>query len=320
MDRMLTLVRALADSVEGLTLDEMAEVVGQKRRTAERMRDVIALHFDLDECEDGRRKRFRIRDSLRRHYVRPSAAELAALHAEADAAAAAKSPRANMLEPLLVKIRSSLDDKEKHRIDPDFSELARLQRTLVGPGPFAPVEPDTLSEISKAIMAGQCVEFNYLGGYMDEPCWRRVVPCGLLHGTVSYMVAIFPDARFDPTTYRLDRMSVVRVSEIPGAAPENFDLDEWTAGSFGIWRDASHDISLRVLPGSAERARQWRFHPKQEQEELDDGSIRISFSCGGLRELSDHLFTWAGELVIEKPLQLREIMAERLIQAQTLIK
>ncbi|WP_442955278.1 WYL domain-containing protein [Parasphingorhabdus sp.] len=79
-------------------------------------------------------------------------------------------------------------------------------------------------------------------------------------------------------------------------------------------------MSLRVLPGSAERARQWRFHPKQEQEELDDGSIRISFSCGGLRELSDHLFSWAGELVIETPVQLREMMAERLNKAHSLIR
>lgn len=35
LDRVLTLVRALADSVEGLTLDEMAEVLGQKRRSRE---------------------------------------------------------------------------------------------------------------------------------------------------------------------------------------------------------------------------------------------------------------------------------------------
>ena len=67
VDRTLTLVRALADSVEGLTLDEMAAEIGQKRRSAERLRDIIALHFEIDTREDGRKKRFRIRDSLRRH-------------------------------------------------------------------------------------------------------------------------------------------------------------------------------------------------------------------------------------------------------------
>ena len=48
LDRLLALVHALAESPDGLTLDEMADHLGVNRRTAERMRDVIALHFDLE--------------------------------------------------------------------------------------------------------------------------------------------------------------------------------------------------------------------------------------------------------------------------------
>ncbi|MEE4212435.1 MAG: hypothetical protein V2I43_24590, partial [Parvularcula sp.] len=192
LDRVLTLVRALADSVEGLTLDEMAEVLGQKRRSAERARDTIALHFDLDEIEDGRRKRFLIRDSLRRHYVRPNAAELAALQAEVLAATKAQSPRAELLDALLVKLRASFDGMEKRRVDRDFAELARLQRTLVGPGSVAAVAPETLAAASQAICAGQCLEFDYRREGEDETVWRRVIPHGVLHGSVSYLVAAFP--------------------------------------------------------------------------------------------------------------------------------
>ena len=79
LDRLLALVHALSDTTEGLTLDEMAGRLDVNRRTAERMRDVIARHFDLDEIADDRRKRFLIRDSLRRAYTRPTAAEVAAL-------------------------------------------------------------------------------------------------------------------------------------------------------------------------------------------------------------------------------------------------
>jgi predicted DNA-binding transcriptional regulator YafY len=61
LDRTLHLVRALTESIEGLTLDEMASEVGVKRRTVERMRDVIQMHFDLDDITYGRSKRFRIR-------------------------------------------------------------------------------------------------------------------------------------------------------------------------------------------------------------------------------------------------------------------
>ena len=316
VDRTLTLVRALADSVEGLTLDEMAAEIGQKRRSAERLRDVIALHFEIDTKEDGRKKRFRIRDSLRRHYIRPSAQELAALQSEADAAVKGGSPRATLLDPLLVKLRASLDDAEKHRIDPDFSELARLQRTLVSPGPFAPVAEETLTTVMQAIMAGQCLEFQYHAQAMDEPQWRRIAPCGLLHASVSYLVGTFPDHELGPVTYRLDRMSDVKISDVPNELPESFSIDDWLAKSFGIWRGASHDISLRIFPDSAPRALGWRFHPNQFVDTLPDGSVRVTFSCGGLRELADHLFTWAGELEIEGPDALKEVMAERLEAAR----
>ena len=59
LDRTLKLVHMLCDSGEGLTLDEMASGLGVTRRTAERLRDVIALHFDVVDDSDGRTKRFR---------------------------------------------------------------------------------------------------------------------------------------------------------------------------------------------------------------------------------------------------------------------
>lgn len=39
LDRLLALVHALSESIEGMTLDEMAERLDVNRRTAERMRD-----------------------------------------------------------------------------------------------------------------------------------------------------------------------------------------------------------------------------------------------------------------------------------------
>ena len=48
LDRFLRLVLRLSETSEGLTLDEMAETLGQGRRSAERARDVILLHFDLE--------------------------------------------------------------------------------------------------------------------------------------------------------------------------------------------------------------------------------------------------------------------------------
>lgn len=320
LDRLLALVHALSESAEGLTLDEMAETLGVNRRTAERMRDVIALHFDLEEVTEDRRKRFLIRDGLRRVYTRPTAAELAALQAEVDGRReAGQTVRADQLANLLAKVKGAFDDREKRRIDPDLEALTRLQRTMVTAGPVATVRPETIAVVQAAILSGCCLEFSYAAVQQQEPRWRRVIPFGIVHGPLSYLVGKMPDRENDPVYYRLDRMIEPRLSEKLGCAPDDWDIDAWLADSFGVWRDEKQAVVLRVHASAASRAREWRFHRNQDTEELENGDLLIRFTSGGMRELAEHLFTWGYELVIEQPDALVEMMRQRIAAALTML-
>lgn len=320
LDRLLALVHALSETTEGLTLDEMAVRLGVNRRTAERMRDIIARHFDLEDLADDRRKRFVIRDSLRRVYTRPTAAEVAALQAEVDGRTlAGQAARAGQLASLLAKVKGALDDREKRRLDPDLDALARLQRTMVTAGPIAAFAPETVTVIQSAILAGRCVEFHYATDERPEPRWRRVIPYGLVHGPLTYLLGKMPGRDDQPVYFRLDRMTGVMVSETRGCAPDDWDIDAWLAESFAVWRDEKHDVVLRVPSSSQARARGWRFHRLQQIEELADGELRIRFTTGGMRELAEHLFTWGGELVIEGPEALVEMMRERIDAAAAML-
>jgi predicted DNA-binding transcriptional regulator YafY len=317
-DRLLCLVRSLSETTDGLTLDEMAEVLGQGRRSAERARDVIALNFDLDEISDGPRKRFRIADGLRRHYTRPSAEELAALGAEVEALRSGESLRFQQLQSLLSKVQASFDDREKRRIEPDLEELLKHLRAFSGPGPVAIVDPVVTRAALDAIMSGQCLEFDYQAPGAEAPKWRRIACAGLLNGPVSYAVGFMP-GREQAAVFRLDRMSNARLSGEMSALPDGFNLDDWLADGFGIWREQPRDIVLRVFADSAARARHWRFHPRQLVSEQPDGSLVISFRAGGLREIADHLFQWAGGLEIVSPEELRDEMKDRLELAWSVI-
>ena len=320
LDRLLALVHALSESTEGLTLDEMAETLGVNRRTAERMRDVIARHFDLEEVTEERRKRFLIRDSLRRVYTRPTAAEVAALQAEVDGRReAGQTVRADQLANLLAKVKGAFDDREKRRIDPDLEALTRLQRTMVTAGPVATVPPETIATVQAAILSGSCLEFSYAAVQQQEPRWRRVIPYGIVHGPLSYLVGKMPDRENDPVYYRLDRMIDPRLSEKLGCAPDDWDIDAWLADSFAVWRDEKQDVVLRVHASAASRAREWRFHRHQQIEELENGDLLIRFTSGGMRELAEHLFTWGNELVIEQPDALIEMMRQRIVAALTML-
>lgn len=320
LDRLLALVHALSETTEGLTLDDMAARLGVNRRTAERMRDIIARHFDLEERADDRRKRFLIRESLRRLYTRPSAAEVAALQAEVDGRTlAGQTARAGQLASLLAKVKGALDDREKRRIDPDLDALARLQRTMVTAGPIAAVAPETLTVVQGAILAGCCVEFHYTTEERPEPRWRRVIPYGLVHGPLTYLLGKMPGRDDQPVYFRLDRMTDAKLSETLGCAPDDWDIDAWLADSFAVWRDEKQEVVLRFPASAAARARAWRFHRTQRVEDLENGEIRVRFESGGMRELAEHLFTWGGELLIERPETLVAVMRERLAAAQTML-
>nr|WP_314444446.1 WYL domain-containing protein [uncultured Sphingomonas sp.] len=320
LDRILSLVRRLSDSVEGLTIEEMAECLGQGRRSAERARRVIALHFDLEQRADGARKRWRIDEGLRRSFVRASAAELAALQAEVERQEAEGAAHAPLLRTLLEKVRASFDIREKRRLDPDLEVLEAHQRGHVGPGPRVNVDPAISVTIMDAMLRGQCIEFDYLRPGSDRPDWRRVCCLGLVHGAVSYLCGQFPKGGQDPVLYRLDRMQQVRLSDTAGNPPKGFDLDEWLSTSFGLWRGDAHEVRLRIPAGPpADRGRAWRFHPKQEITELADGSLEVRFRASGLRELAEHLFTWAGEIEVLGPNELVKELQERLALAATML-
>lgn len=312
LDRALTLVHMLSQSIDGLTLDEMAEGLGVTRRTVERLRDIVLVHFDLDEVIDGRMKRFRIRDAVPRVFARPSPEEIAALQTEAEARAREGSANGALLGTLLAKVRAGLNDKEKHRLEPDLDALARLQRIRLPAGPQVVAEPEVLAAVQRAIVAGAGLEFDYLAEGASEAKWRRVVPYGLLHGPVTYLVGKMPRHDKDPVFFRLDRMTGVKLTNEPHEVPAEWDLDAWLAQSFGIWREDDHDIVLRVLPSAVAKARAWRFHPDQQLEE-DGEELIVRFRSGGLREIAEHVFTWNGDLRIEGPEELKKLMREKLV-------
>lgn len=311
LDRLLTLLMALGESAEGLTLDEMAEVIGANRRTAERLRDLILVHFDLEEVTDDRHKRFRIPGTLPSPFTQPSAAEIAALQSLAETARRNGSVQAPLLESLVGKVQASLRREVKMRMAPDLEPLVRLQRHYIPAGPMIEHSPQTVAQVQGAMMAGMCLEFDYLADGAQEPKWRKVIVLGLIHGPTTYLIGKIPGRDLDPVPYRLDRMSAVRLSDESGAPDDDWDLDAWMNESFGIWREQSHEVVLRVSTDMADRARQWRFHPDQYIED-DWGELIVRFCSGGLRELAEHLFTWGGHVRIEAPHELREIMRERL--------
>ncbi|MDB5424054.1 MAG: putative transcriptional regulator [Phenylobacterium sp.] len=310
--RLLELARLLASTAEGLTLDEMAERLGVGRRTAERMRDAVRDVFpQLEEVDDPPTRRFRIPAGLDGLFQAPTAEELAALNAAADAfALQGAQVRAGALRSLEQKVLSATRAAARRRLAPDLEALLQAETIAVQAGP-RPFEDETvLAAIREALLSMRRLSFRYEGGSTPGRT-REVTPFGVLFGRSNYLVAE-EDAATGPRNWRLDRIGAIAVTDRPGAKPQAFSLQAYADESFGIYQDDTEDVVLRVTPAGAEDALRWRFHANQVVEPQADGGVIVRFRASGMLELAWHLFTWGDKVAVVAPDILRRTLVEQI--------
>jgi predicted DNA-binding transcriptional regulator YafY len=312
---LLELARALAGSAEGLTLDEMAALIGVDRRTAERMRDRLTDLFpQMEAVADPPTKRFRIPAGLDGFMQAPTTHELATLASAAQEFEAEGSViRAAALRALEAKVLSALRAPVRRRIAPDLEALLQAEAIAVQAGPRPSEDEAVLDAIREALKAGRMLSFRYTGGSSPGRT-REVVPFGLLFGRSNYLVATEGDGA-PPRNWRLDRIKDAKVLARSAVRPADFSLQAYADQSFGIYQDDMEDVVLRISAGAADSARRWRFHVGQKVEVQPDGSVSIAFRASGMKELAWHLFTWGRDVEVLAPERLRLLLVGQLREA-----
>lgn len=301
----------------GLTLDDIGSEFGVSRRTAERMRDAVERAFgplEQEDADDGRRH-WRLRSNALRDLVRVSADELVELEtAAAEVERAGLHDRAALLRELARKLRALAGEAERRRIEPDLEALTMAEGLAMRPGPRPRIEPGLLMALREAIKAGRAVSFRYLSRMTGRRSRQSVQPHGILYGSRAYLVGRTGWTR-DMRYWVLANMSEAALSDESFAFDEDFDLEEFAARSFGVFQEEPVEVALRFAPEAAADAASFLFHPGQEMENDDDGSLIVRFTAGGTREICWHLFTWGDAVTVEEPDSLRlemEKMCSRL--------
>lgn len=296
----------------GLTLDEIAAEFGVSRRTAERMRDAVEQAFgplEYEDADDGRR-RWKLRSNALRDLIGVSADELVELEtAAAEVERAGFHERADLLRDLAWKLRALAGEAERRRIEPDLEALTMAEGLAMRPGPRPRIEPGLLMTLREAIKAGRTVSFRYLSRMTGRRSRQRVQPHGILYGSRAYLVGR-SDWTEEMRYWVLANMSEAALSDESFEFDESFDLEEFAGRSFGVFQEEPIDVVLRFAPEAAADAATFLFHPGQETEKNDDGSLTVRFKAGGTREMCWHLFTWGDRVTVEEPESLRTQMAE----------
>lgn len=302
---LLKLALMMQGSAEGVSLQDIEAAFGVGRRTAERMRDAVLRAYPQLEDIAGERgqRRWRFPPGTLGRMEEPTLDELAAGHrAVAIARREGDLATAETLVLLLAKVQAMFRADRRRRIAADLEAQLLADSVAFRPGPRERIAPEILSALREAILAGVMISADHRARASAKLSRdTRIGPIALLFGEGRQYLLAWSEYQDDLRLFALAGFEQVSLEDDIYERPEGFDLQDWLAESFGIWREEPQDVEWRFLPEVADEAAGYVFHPRQETERLEDGSLLVRFRAGGLQEMAWYLVRWGDNVEIRKP-------------------
>lgn len=117
--------------------------------------------------------------------------------------------------------------------------------------------------------------------------------------------------RDDVRRLKLNRFTYVKQTDRPYHIPEDFDLQTFNGNA---WRmipgDRDHDVAIRFTPKFAETASETRWHPTQKEQWHEDGSVTLTFTVSGFKEVCWFVLGYGPEAKVIRPRELAELVRE----------
>ncbi len=219
--------------------------------------------------------------------------------------------QAASLEGVLTKLRAVMSPATANRVETDLDALLEAEGLAMRPGPKPRSRAMVLEDLRDAVKACQKVEIQYRNRTTRRINKRIVHPYGFLYGHRHYLVAY--NQVKGAQGYRLFSLpNIERV--VPKGEyferDEDFSLEAFSQQSFGVFQEAPFPVAWRFSPRAAADAEDFLFHPEQEIEKQNDGSLIVRFIAGGALEMCWHLYAWGDDVEVLEPERLRKMVSD----------
>jgi predicted DNA-binding transcriptional regulator YafY len=198
------------------------------------------------------------------------------------------------------------------RLEVDEEALLEALGHAARPGPRPASSREVDAAISEALKGPFLLRILYRKRREDRPSKRVVAPHGLLLGVRRYLVAR-DTAKPTGTSLQHYRVEEIYKAEVVGesfAFDPEFSLRRHAERGFGSFESLREhgEVVWKFSPNAAEQARRFIFHPTQQVEELDDGSLVVRFHASGHLEMCWHLYSWGDAVEVLAPEPLRAMV------------
>ena len=287
----------------GATVDELAEECAVNRRTV--FRDLQAVRDAgyplVSERESDGRVVYRFLTGFKKiPPITFSLDELMTLYlCRGQLATLAGTPFQDDLDAIFGRIRSSLPPRS----------VAHLERIAEAAAPRFQGVRDYRGKRQILVHLREALLFQYRCRLSYAPPRREAEdylfdPYTLLFYQNSLYLGGFAHNRGALRLFLIDRLQKVEVSRERFEVPDDFVAADLTGSAFGLIDDTPVAVRVRFGAAVAHLIRERNWHPTQVLEEAGDGSLVLSFTAGGEKELLAWLYSYLPHVEVLAPASL----------------
>ena len=294
----LDLAIFMSSKIQGVTILEIAERYNVSRRTAERMRDSLTCIFlSVDEIEtDDTQKHWGFINYSISNLISFTPKEIANIEQ-----LQRRTTNKEMKEELgkTIEKLKSLNKKHSLPLENNIELYMQTEGYAVRQMPQYKISLEALEVIREAVQHSKMVT----GIYHNKE--RLIEPLGMIYGEKIYLVArekAKGDGIYNYLLHKFENLKLTDKTFDKG----NFDLQEYTNLSFGVYHGEILEVELLFSQELAQEVSQFNFHPTQSGKWNADGTYTVNFKASGSKEIIWHVFKWGGGCKIIAPKSLQD--------------
>jgi predicted DNA-binding transcriptional regulator YafY len=211
------------------------------------------------------------------------------------------------LESLLKKVKSFIPpESEKY--------LGLVEKSLhTRPGPYKNYGKfkNVIEQISEAVLNRRVVEITYYAMSSKKENKRKVEPYKIWFHDGGFYLIGHCRWRKEIRVFAVERIKKILLTDDTFELPEEFDVDEFMRGSFGVYQGKPDNVRILFSADVAEYIKERIWHESQKLHDNPDGSVLFEADVACTEEFKSWVLRWGAKAIVLQPEELRnEIQTE----------
>lgn len=180
----------------------------------------------------------------------------------------------------------------------------------------ADIDPVHFARIEDAIRNRLMITMHYHASSRQEETVRTVRPYRLHYDQSKgtwYLIA-HCELRGEMRTFAVSRIRCLSLKTDHFDFPDSFSIGAYLGKTFDqISGTEDHVVAIRFTPYQSQWIRERRWHPTQEIEEHEDGSLTLTLHVGALEAVKRWIMRYGQEAEVLEPQELRDMIRDEVL-------